>query len=130
MPVCSYLVIPEPGAGDVLANRLAALSGCDVVRAENRDVLLLVTDTPDPEADRELRDTVERLPGIHALVLSFGEVDPDTEECDPLTERRGKTRRRRLPVVDPSGLESAGGGSRGRDSTACDSGRSPGPEAS
>jgi nitrate reductase NapAB chaperone NapD len=103
MPVCSYLVIPEERAGDELTRRLAALPGCDVARAANLNVLLLVTDTPGPKEDRALRRTLEGLEGIHALVLAFGEIDPDTEEPDPLAADRGR-RSRRLPVVDPGGL--------------------------
>jgi nitrate reductase NapAB chaperone NapD len=103
MPVCSYLVIPEPDSGEALARNLAALRGCDVTRATNRDVLLLVTDTPGPEEDEELRRSLEAMDGIRALVLAFGEIDPDTPEADPLA--RGRRRRgRRLPVVDPGRL--------------------------
>lgn len=88
MPVCSYLVIPEEGAADALARRLASVPGCDVARAENRDVLLLVTDTPGPAEDRELRSTLGDIEGLHALVLTFGEIDPDTEEADPVGASR------------------------------------------
>jgi nitrate reductase NapAB chaperone NapD len=102
MPVCSYLVVPETGAAGPVARRLSTLPGCDVARAENRDVLLLVTDTPGPDEDAELRATLESMEGIQALVLSFGEIDPETSEGDPLT--RDGRRRRPLPVVDPSGI--------------------------
>lgn len=103
MPVCSYVVVPAVGAREELAERLSTLPGCDVARAENRDVILLVTDTPGPEEDAELRNTLEGMEGIQALVLAFGEIDPDTEEADPLASRR-RRRGRHLPVVDPSGL--------------------------
>lgn len=106
MPVCSYLVIPREGADERLAKRLADLPHCDVARAEEGNVLLLVTDAPGPVEDRELRRTLEGLEGIHALILTFGEIDPDTEEADPLASERGK--RRRLPVVDPGGLGLSG----------------------
>lgn len=100
MPICSYLVIPELGARDRLAERLAALPGCDVVPARNRDLLLLVTDTADPREDRVLRERIEALADVRALVLSFGEVDPVTDEADPTRDRSG-TRRWGLPVVGP-----------------------------
>jgi nitrate reductase NapAB chaperone NapD len=103
MPVCSYLVVPDPGAADSVAQRLSVLPGCDVARAENRDLLLLVTDTPGPEEDAQLRGTLETMEGIQALVLSFGEIDPETPVGDPLA-RDGRRRRRPLPVVDPSGI--------------------------
>jgi nitrate reductase NapAB chaperone NapD len=101
MPVCSYLVIPAPGALPRVEEALRALPGCDVTRAENRDLLLLVTDTPGPDEDAALRDRLEGTEGIHALILSFGEIDPDTAQGDPVGDGR---RRRRLPVVDPGGL--------------------------
>lgn len=107
MPVCSYLVVPRAGAGSEVARRMAALPGCDVTRAENRDVLLLVTDTPGPDEDRELRRTLESMEGIQALVLAFGEIDPDTPEADPIRDRDHRKKKRgsrRLPVVDPGGL--------------------------
>jgi nitrate reductase NapAB chaperone NapD len=110
MPVCSYLVIPEKGQGGHLTRRLGDLPGCDVVQARNQEVLLLVTDTPGPDEDRRLRSRIEALPGIHALVLSFGEIDPETEEADPVRASRQEERRRSrapkrvLPVVDPGGL--------------------------
>jgi nitrate reductase NapAB chaperone NapD len=103
MPVCSYLVVPAPGAADSVAERLSALPGCDMARSENRNVLLLVTDTPGPEEDAELRATLERMEGIQALVLSFGEIDAETSQADPLA-RDERRRRRPLPVVDPSGI--------------------------
>ncbi len=92
MPVCSYLVIPQRHSADDLATRLTELPGCDVVAACNRDVLLLVTDTPGPREDRALRERIEGMEEVQALVLSFGEVDPDTGEADPLKERRGRER--------------------------------------
>jgi nitrate reductase NapAB chaperone NapD len=88
MPVCSYLVVPERGRSAEVARRLSALSGCDVAPARNRDVLLLVTATPSPREDRELRAILEGMSGIHALVLTFGEIDPDTPEADPLAAGR------------------------------------------
>lgn len=93
MPVCSYMVLPEPGEARSLSRRLATLPGCDVTPSRNRNLLLLVTDTPSPEQDRELRSTLEKMEGIHALILTFGEIDPETEEADPV----GAGRKHRRP---------------------------------
>jgi nitrate reductase NapAB chaperone NapD len=73
--ICSYLVIPEPGAGPALRQRLEAVPGCDVVPAENRDVLILVTDTADRQAEDLVRHQIEGLPGIQALLQTFKEVE-------------------------------------------------------
>lgn len=74
MAICSYVVIPARGAAETLIRRLAALPGCDVARATNRDVLLLVTDTSGPEEDEALRTALERMDGVRGLVLTFGEL--------------------------------------------------------
>lgn len=100
MPICSYLVIPERGATDRVQSRLAAIPGCDVVRARNRDLLILVTETPGLEEESELREEVEGLDGIQALLLTFGEIDPETTVGDPVSVgRRGSSGPRSLPVV-------------------------------
>lgn len=78
MPTCGYLAITEEGAAPGLARRLAALPGCDAVPARNRNVLLLVTETRGPEEDEALRSDLQAMDEIHALLLAFGEIDPDT----------------------------------------------------
>jgi len=75
MSICGYLVLAKPGAAPALAGRLAALPGCDVVPARAHDVLLLVTDSEGAHDDAALRERVERLEGVAALVLTFGDVD-------------------------------------------------------
>lgn len=76
MAICSYLVIPQPGQTETLCRHLGAMPGCEVTPALNRDLLVLVTDTPDRAGEKTLRDRIEGLDGIQALVLTFGEVDP------------------------------------------------------
>jgi len=83
MPICSYLVIPREGAASGIAAGLGELPGCDVVAAREGDVLLLVTETESPAADRALRTRIEQLEGVRGLVLTFGEIDPERDERDP-----------------------------------------------
>jgi hypothetical protein len=73
------------------------MEGCEALPATNSDLILLVTTTPDPAGDRDLRSRLESLPGVDALLLTFGEIDPDTPQADPLTEGRGD-----LPPRTPS----------------------------
>jgi nitrate reductase NapAB chaperone NapD len=79
MSVCSYLVIPTAGTAEAVARRLAAIPGCDVTAAENRDVLVLVTETEGREEEKALRARVEGVEGVMAMVLTFGEIDPDAD---------------------------------------------------
>lgn len=77
MPVCSYVVIPQPGRLAPLTERLAAIPGCEVTRATNREVLLLVTETADGASEATLRAALEAIPGIQELLLTFGDLAPD-----------------------------------------------------
>jgi nitrate reductase NapAB chaperone NapD len=86
MPICSYVVIPEPGAADSVEEALLAIPGCDIARAQNHDVLLLVTETPGLEEEATLRASIEAMPGIQALLLAFGEIDPETDLADPVAD--------------------------------------------
>src|SRR4026207_2519475 len=55
MPIKSYLAYPVRGRSDELAAALRRLSGCQVFAAGNRDVLVLVTDTPHEAGDEALQ---------------------------------------------------------------------------
>ncbi len=94
MPVCSYVVVPGPGESTRVSEELALMNGCEVAPAENADLLLLVTTTDSLDDDAALRRRVEALPGIQALLLTFGEVDPDGAPARP----GGK----RLPTINGS----------------------------
>lgn len=80
MAICSYLVIPAEGSADDVYSRLTALPGCAPVRATNREVLLLVTETPDAAAEKALQAALAAVDGIRALVLTFGEVEAGAVE--------------------------------------------------
>lgn len=88
MPICSYVVFPEAGRGERVARSLGALEECQVEAAENREMLLLVTVTESPDEDRALRQRVESEEGIECMVMAFGEIDPETEERDPVATAR------------------------------------------
>ena len=75
MGISSYLVISAPGQRDAVGRRIAALPGCDVIPAERHDILLLVAEGSEALGDRELRERVEALEGVHAVALTFAEVE-------------------------------------------------------
>lgn len=84
MPICSYLVITDEGEARTVSQRLAGLPSCASVAATNRDVVILVTETQSLEEEGELRSSVEAMPGIQALLMTFGEIDPDADLADPI----------------------------------------------
>ena len=77
MPIKSYLAYPEPGRRDELAAARGLLRGCHVVRATNRDLLVLITDTPDEAAEEALGVTLARVPGLQGLGLVAGLADAE-----------------------------------------------------
>jgi nitrate reductase NapAB chaperone NapD len=90
MAVCSYLIITRTNATDRVLARLNALEGCEAVRAENREVILLVTETASPDDERTLRQRVEAIEEIASAVLTFGELD----DSAPLVQLQGSGPRR------------------------------------
>ena len=88
MPICSYVVFPEPGRRDEVADRLEAVPGCSVEPASNRDLMLLVTETDGPADERRLLARLDGLDAIQCMVMAFGEIDPDTRMGDPIRDMK------------------------------------------
>ncbi len=75
MPVFSYLAYPKNGAKEKLINDLAALEYCEATPAENENILSLVTDTPDEDAEKVLQKKLKKLKSLESLGMTFGHVD-------------------------------------------------------
>ena len=72
MPIKSYIAWPRTGNSEVLSEKLAALPGCEVHVAENRDILLLITDTSDDRAEDQLQSEFGRIEALECLTLVAG----------------------------------------------------------
>ena len=77
MPIFSYLAIPKNGAQKTLCGELTALPYCEVIPAENQDVVVLVTDTPDQTTEEALQKTLKSLQSLQSLSLTFGYDDSE-----------------------------------------------------
>jgi len=75
MPVFSFLVHPEKNMKSQLIQDLSQMKYCDVTPSENQDVLILLTDTPDEEANKELLSAVKALDSLQSLNMTFGHTD-------------------------------------------------------
>jgi len=75
MPIFSYLVYPVQGAKDELLKDLNAIDHCEAMSAENEEILILVTDTPDEKCETALKKKLERLKSLQSLDMTFGHVD-------------------------------------------------------
>lgn len=79
MPIFSYLAIPKNGAKDQLCSDLAALPGCEIIPADNQDIVILVTDTPDEETEDNLQAALKAIESLQTLSLTFGCDDQDQQ---------------------------------------------------
>ena len=75
MPVFSYIAYPVQGAKELLLKDLAALDYCETTPAENEEVLILVTDTPDAETEKKLQEKLKALKSLESLGMTFGHTD-------------------------------------------------------
>lgn len=75
MPVFSYLAYPKQGAKQKLLDDLSALDHCEVTPADNQNILILITDTPDEETEKALQKKLKQLKTLESLGMTFGHVD-------------------------------------------------------
>ncbi len=74
MAICSYIVYPQPGSRDALRSKLTGIAGCDVMPAENNDVMILVTDTNSDSHETAVQQALKQIPEIQCLALTFGDI--------------------------------------------------------
>lgn len=72
MPIKSYILIPHPNELALLTKEISRLEGCNVHPAENKEVLVLVTDTETEEKDKKLLSKVEASKHLQHLSLVSG----------------------------------------------------------
>ncbi len=72
MPIFSYLVYPEKDKKQQLIKDLSSLEFCEIHIAENEEVLILYTDTPDEETNKALQDRIKALESLQSLSMTFG----------------------------------------------------------
>ncbi|MET7030531.1 hypothetical protein [Sediminicola luteus] len=72
MPIKSYIAHAITGKKEELMNALRSLDQCEVVPAENQDVLALVTDTRDEKEDEMLKEKIEAISSLKLLSLVSG----------------------------------------------------------
>ena len=78
MPVFSYLAIPEQGAVGELYAELKAIEYCEVIPSDNKEIAILVTDTPDDEIEKSLQKRLKEIKSLQSLSMTFGHMDEET----------------------------------------------------
>lgn len=77
MPIKSYLVFPHAGKKEGLVEILNQLDWCEVLPAENKDLLVLVTDTANDQEEEVCMSKISEIPELehYTLVSGFEEKD-------------------------------------------------------
>lgn len=72
MPIKSYLAYPAEGQKERLKKAISLLEGCEIIPAENENLLVVVTDTLTDTEDKSLKEKIESLDSINLLALVSG----------------------------------------------------------
>ncbi len=75
MPIFSYLATPNTGQKNDLLKDLNELEHCEAVPAENEELIILVTEAPDPEMEKQLQQQLKQLVSLQNLSMTYGHAD-------------------------------------------------------
>ncbi|WP_250436945.1 hypothetical protein [Hanstruepera flava] len=72
MPIKSYLAHPFEGKKAELVKAISVIKQCEVIPAENRDVLVVVTETYSREEEDLLKEQLEAISSLKLLAMVSG----------------------------------------------------------
>lgn len=72
MPIISYLVYPQEGMKNELLKNLSLFDSCEVIPAENEEILILVTDTKDKKDEEDLLEKIDALESLKMRSMVSG----------------------------------------------------------
>lgn len=72
MPIKSYLAHPLEGQKNELIKSLSEINNCDVIPSENKDLLIVVTETEDDTQDKLLKEEIEAIESLKLLAMVSG----------------------------------------------------------
>ena len=75
MPILGYIASSRSGAKQKLLQELNALQYCEAYPADNADILILVTDTPDKDSEEQLQEHLKEIKSLESLSMTFGYND-------------------------------------------------------
>ena len=72
MPIISYLAHPHDGRKEELIKALSSMQECEVIPAENKDVLVLVTETETKADEDKLKQKLDTIDSLKLLAMVSG----------------------------------------------------------
>lgn len=79
MPITSYLAHPHEGKKKELINALSSINHCEVIPAENKEVLILVTDTNNKNEEHILKEKLKTIRSLRLLAMVSGFDTPQNK---------------------------------------------------
>tara|TARA_R110001606_G_scaffold135548_2_gene272661 strand:- start:5123 stop:5362 length:240 start_codon:yes stop_codon:yes gene_type:complete len=79
MPITSYLAHAIKGQKKDLIKQLSGLQNCDIIPAENQDIVVVVTDTEDTIQEDILKEQIEAFASLKLLALVSGFNTPKND---------------------------------------------------
>jgi nitrate reductase NapAB chaperone NapD len=76
MPIKSYLAHPEEGKKEELIKAISQIKQCEVIPAENKNVLVVITETEDETQEIILTKKLESIQSLKLLALVSGFNSP------------------------------------------------------
>ncbi|GAA4272840.1 hypothetical protein U6A24_06125 [Aquimarina gracilis] len=72
MPIKSYLAHPYSGKKDELIQALSSIKQCEIMPAQNKDLLILVTETNNEAEEDILKEKLDTIDSLKLLALVSG----------------------------------------------------------
>ncbi|MCP4485101.1 MAG: hypothetical protein GY823_11140 [Flavobacteriaceae bacterium] len=72
MPIKSYIAYPFEGKKDVLIDDLNEIKQCEVIPSKNKEIVVVVTETPSNEEDIKLKELIDNLESLKMISLVSG----------------------------------------------------------
>ncbi len=72
MPIKSYLAHPHTGKKKELIETLSKMDQCEVMPAQNKDILILITETDNKANEAILKEKLETIESLKLLAMVSG----------------------------------------------------------
>ncbi|ETN95991.1 hypothetical protein [Zhouia amylolytica] len=76
MPIISYLAHPYKGKKDNLVQEILRVKGCEVIPAQNEELLIVVTETSSKQEEEILKAKLDAIPSMKLLTMVSGFETP------------------------------------------------------
>lgn len=78
MPIKSYLAHPHDSRKDELIKAISEIDQCEVVPAQNKDILVVITETEDKREEEILKEKLDAISSLKLLAMVSGFNTPKT----------------------------------------------------